>query len=370
MARPPSKRVNLANIAERLGVSISTVSRALRGQAGTHPETEARIVGLAQEMGYLIREGPREPGRVEPAALRHVLALSQATLPHIDQRFMAGMSGASVTANVALLSHLVALDHCESVLDARLGPASLRAGLVKGVVLLHRWPFEVAEQICAKFPCVSIVHDYPGTSIDLIGIDDRRGIDLLVEHLQAGGHRRIGFFGLCPEVSWSSARFAAFVESLTRREMDYDPRNVVRIDLASALSPAEFPVQAWATQVRARIKDGVDAWLCPSTMTAQSLARFFKKSGVRVPEDVAFVSYHGGSMPRSVDFPFITTTDVVDEELGAAAVRRLVTRLDFPSESRRSILVPARLVVGETTRAVAGDGSAASKSGRASQTTP
>jgi DNA-binding LacI/PurR family transcriptional regulator len=355
MARPSTQRVNLACIAERLGVSISTVSRALRGQAGIHPETEARIVGLAHEMGYMVREIPRDPGRLEPSALRHVLALSQSTLPHIDQRFMAGMSGAAVAVNVAILSHLVAHDRCASVLDTRLGPASMRAGLVKGAVLLHRWPREVAAQISGMFPCVSIVHDYPGTSIDLIGIDDRRGIDMLVEHLHASGHRRIGFFGLCPEVSWSSARYAAYVESLTGRDLPFEPRNVVRIDLRSALSTEEFPSTAWGAQVRARLRDGVDGWLCCSTMTAQSLWRFFQKAGVRVPDDAALVSYHGASLPRVADMPVMTTTDVVDEELGAAAVRRLVTRFDFPGESRRSILVPAKLVVGETTRAVEGE---------------
>ncbi len=350
MSRPSTQRVNLASIAERLGVSISTVSRALRGQAGIHPETEARIVGLAHEMGYVVRVAPRDPGRLEPSSLRHILSLSQATLPHIDQRFMAGMSGAAVAANVAILSHLVALDQCATVLDSKLGPASLRANLVKGVIFLHRWPQHVAAQLSSKLPCVSIVHDYPGTSIDLVGIDDRRGIDVLVEHLVSGGHRRIGFFGLCPEVSWSSTRFAAFVESLTRRDLAFEPKNVVRIDLQSALSPVAFGSASWGSQVRARLRDGVDAWLCASTMTAQSLWRFFQKSGVRVPEDAAFVSYHGGSLPRSADMPFETTTDVVDEELGAAAVRRLVTRLDSPGESRRSILVPARLIVGETTR--------------------
>jgi DNA-binding LacI/PurR family transcriptional regulator len=354
MARPVSNRVNLSSIAERLGVSVSTVSRALRQTGGIHPETEARIAGLAHEMGYSPKGLVRSEVRSAQPELRHVLALSQTTLPHIDQRFMAGMSGAAVAFNVAILSHLVAHDQCLSVLDARLGPASLRGGSVRGVVLLHRWPMEVAMQICGRFPTVSIVHDYPGSSIDLIGIDDRRGVDVLVEHLYQGGHRRLGFFGLCPEVSWSSSRFAAFVEALTRRDMVYEPRNAVRIDLESALSPSEFAPAKWSEQVLARLGAGVDAWLCASTMTAQSLFRFFLQAGVRVPQDAALVSYHGGSLPRVADLPFITTTDVVDEELGAAAIRRLINRLDKPSESRRSILVPANLVVGDTTRAPAG----------------
>lgn len=353
MARIPSERVNLTTIADRLGVSVSTVSRALRGMAGIHPETTAKIVGLAHQMGYAVRGETVKPATPSTApALRHVLSLSQSNSPHADQRYMAGMSGAAVAFNVAILSHLVADDQCASVLEPRTAPASFRSGMVNGIVLLHRWPEEIAAQIAAKYPIVSVVHDYPGANIDLIGTDDRRGMYELLTHLYAGGHRRIGFFGLCAEVSWSCARFAAYVESFTRLDLELDMRDVVRIDMASALSAREFAGKPWRDQVAARMRQGVDAWVCSSSMTGQTLCRHLLGRGVRLPEDISLVSYHGGSYPRAGDLPFITTTDVVDEELGAAAVRRLINRLDNPAESRRSILVPARLAIGSTTRPV------------------
>lgn len=352
---PRRERINLATIAGRLGVSVSTVSRALRGVEGIHAETRSQIVALAHQMGYALRSsGGDKSGAAAEREPHHILALSQNTSPHTDQRYMAGMSAAAVAFNVAILTHLVPHDRCASVLDARTAPASFRSGLVQGIVLLHRWPVEIAAKISRKFPVVSIVHDYPGAEIDLIGIDDRRGMDELIAHLHAGGHRRIGFFGLCPDVSWSSARYAAYVEALTRRDLEFDPRNVVRIDLVSALSTEEFSPEPWGERVTARLRGGVDAWVCSSALTGHTLCRYLIKAGVRLPEDAALVSYHGGSFPRTTDLPQITTTDVVDEELGAAAVRRLLNRLENPGESRRSILVPARLAVGVTTRPVAG----------------
>jgi DNA-binding LacI/PurR family transcriptional regulator len=321
--------------------------------AGIHPETTARIVGLAHQMGYVVRGEPGKPEAANmPQVLRHVLSLSQSNSPHTDQRYMAGMSGAAVAFNVAILSHLVPDDQCGSVLEPRTAPASFRSGMVNGIVLLHRWPQEIAAQISATYPTVSVVHDYPGSNIDLIGTDDRRGMFELLEHLYAGGHRRIGFFGLCPEVSWSCARFAAFVEALTRLDLEPDMRDVVRIDMASALSSKEFNGKAWKEQVAARLRQGVDAWVCSSSMTGQTLCRHLMERGLRLPDDVSLVSYHGGSYPRASDLPFITTTDIVDEELGAAAVRRLINRIDNPAESRRSILVPAKLAIGATTRTV------------------
>ncbi len=304
-------------------------------------------------MGYPVRgEAAKANSATSAPAMRHVLSLSQSNSPHTDQRYMAGMSGAAVAFNVAILSHLVADDQCASVLESRTAPASFRSGMVNGIVLLHRWPEEIAAQISASYPTVSIVHDYPGANIDLIGTDDRRGMFELLKHLYSSGHRRIGFFGLCPEVSWSCARFAAFIEALTRINMEPDMRDVVRIDMAAALSSREFSGKSWREQVAGRLRQGVDAWVCSSSMTGQTLCRHLLGKGLRLPEDVSLVSYHAGSYPRATDLPFITTTDIVDEELGAAAVRRLINRIDNPAESRRSILVPARLAIGATTRPV------------------
>jgi DNA-binding LacI/PurR family transcriptional regulator len=350
MVRKKSDRINLADIAARVGVSISTVSRALRGADGHHADTRAGILAVAQEMGYSSkRDVPKRAGRKGNSPYQ-LLALSQTTSLDIDQRFMAGMSNAAVACNASILWHLAASDQCANVLDPRLAPAALRSGQAHGLVLLHRWPAEVARALARRFPVASIVYDYFGSDIDLINIDDRRGIYELVEHLHAAGHRKIGFFGLCPEVSWSCGRYGAFVESLTRFDLELNPRNVVRIDLPSAISPDEFPSAPWADHVRSCLRDKVDAWICPSALTGQTLCRFFLAEGVRMPDDVSLANFHGDPFASLTDLPRITTASVVDEELGGAAVRRIINHIENPSEARRSILIPARISVGTTTR--------------------
>jgi LacI family transcriptional regulator len=350
MARPKSDRINLAGIATRMGVSISTVSRALRGMEGIHADTRAEIVTIAHQMGYVTKDDTHKRSTRKGDSPYQLLALSQTTSLDIDQRFMAGMSNAAVALNASILWHLAVADQCANVLDSKLAPAALRSGQAHGLVLLHRWPLEVARALARRFPVVSIVHDYLGANIDLINIDDRRGMSELVEHLHAGGHRKIGFFGLCPEVSWSCGRFGAFVESLTRLDLELDPRNVVRIDLTSALSPDEFSSAPWADHIRSRLRDKVDAWICPSALTGRTLCHFFLDEGLRLPDDVSLADYHGGSRVNLTNLPQITTASVVDEEIGVAAVRRIINHIDNPGESRRSILIPARLALGATTR--------------------
>ena len=346
MARRASLDVNLASIAKHLKVSISTVSRALRDAEGIHPDTRRRVLEAAGSMGYQ----PSRAAEVESSARAHyVMALAQSSSPSSDQRYLAGISRASIALNLTILSHHVAAAECASVLDPRWVPAAMKTGLVEGLVLIHRWPEEVAARLSEKWPMVSIVHHYPDTAIDLVGIDDRTSIFALVKHLRQSGHERIGFFGFCREMSWSCARFSAYVEALIHLGLEYEPRQVVEVSLENMLAPGVFSAGGWTTPVFKGIDAGVHAWICASTATGHTLCRTLLERGVRIPEEVAVTGYHR-DLSEPGNLPVLTSTDVADEELGAAALRRLLHRFEHPEETQRSILLPARFFQGGTTQ--------------------
>ena len=343
MSHSPST-TNLASIASRLGISISTVSRALRSAEGIHAETRTKIFKAAKELGY--KQGKH---RSTQAVLRprNILALAQCSSPASDQVYRSGMNRASVALNVSILSHHLHQEECESILDPRFQPPALRFGMVDGLILIHRWPPEVARQLAEKLPTVAIIHHYPDASIDHIGIDDRMGMASLVEHLHARGARRIGFFGLCREMSWSCSRYAAYVESLEALGLPYEKQNVIEISLADAFSSSSFPFDDNWERTKERTAN-LDAWICSSAAASYTLCRAFLNHGIRMPEDISVAGYHSNSSVPA-DLPPLSSTVVADEELGAAAVRRIIHRLENPSESHRSILIPSRFVQGYTT---------------------
>lgn len=340
----PTTSTNLTSIAKKLKVSVSTVSRALNDAEGIHPETRQRVIAAAEASGY---ELPSKA--VLNTRPRNIMALAQSDAPFTGQRYLAGISRAAVPLNLAILSHHLAVNDAESVLDPRFQPAAMKAGLVEGLVLIHRWPPELAVRLSERWPSVSIVHDYPGVPIDHVGIDDRMGIGDLVRRYHRAGHQEIGFFGFCRGVSWSLSRFAAYMEALADAALPYGPKYVVEITLADALSSNNFPQGAWTEQVISRVKRGVKAWICPSSATASTLCRFFLDRGLKIPAEVEVAGFHRRAMENS-DLPVLTSTLVSDDELGSAALRRLVHRIQHPKEPRRSILLPAEFFQGATTR--------------------
>jgi DNA-binding LacI/PurR family transcriptional regulator len=342
----PPEKVTLNTIAARVNLSIGTVHRALRNDETVSPDKRARIFAMAQALGY---KSTNRLSSVHLTKPNNIMVLSQCAQTVNDQGYLRGISQASIQLNQTVLSHHIPLNESQSILAPLSQPPAMSRGIVDGIVLIHYWPAAVAGELARRWPTVSIVHEYPDTRVDHVGINDRIGMQQIVRHLVDGGHRQIGFFGCCPEVSWSRSRYSAYVGALALGHLLYDPANAVGITLGEAFESSVFAPGAWAKSVMERLRSGVDAWVCASAVTAQSLCRFFLDEGLKIPGDVAVTGYHIHVTP-SDSLPSITGTVMPDEELGVAAMRRLMHRIHHPDESPRSILIPPRLVVGATTR--------------------
>ncbi len=335
--------VALEDIAKRLGIAVSTVSRALRDLPGIHPATRAKVVREAEALGYI---SPRKRGNEQGVQPRSILTLTIGG--EVSPDYLSGMSRASLALNFSLLSY--SFSHAESrmILDPAHQPPALKMGLVAGIVLVYRWPEEVVQALCQKYPVASLIIHYPGQPVDLIGIDHLGGVFALASHLRDGGHRRIGFFGLCPDESWARSRFAAYVEALISLRLPFDMADVVRIEDSADVAHFPFQDDALFDRVADKIRGGVTAWICADDKMGYSLCAGLARRGLRVPDDVAVTGFH--QRRPQTDLPLLTSTKVDEELLGQAALRRLAYRLDQPGETPRIILMPSQFVKGKTTR--------------------
>jgi DNA-binding LacI/PurR family transcriptional regulator len=335
---------SLSTIAQRLGVSTSTVSRALRDVQGIRPATRARIVAMAEEMGYQV--AGQKPAK---KSFGSVLALSQGHGVGSNQRYLAGISRAAMEMNLSLVSHHYLLEECEQVLQPAHQPRALRAKAIDGIVLMHHWPDRVVEELGKQFPIVSIVHSYPEREVDVIALDDQRGMVALVRHLMAMGHRSFGFLGLCREMSWSRSRFAAYVAALAYHGLVYHPENTLTVEISDVIADVKYPEGPMTASLMRQIDRGVRAWVGSSEGLAGGALAYLLERGVKVPEEVSVTGFHGAARSLGLGLPPLTSTDTSSEEIGATALRRLARRMEFPSESCRTILLPCELLPGGTT---------------------
>ena len=105
--------------------------------------------------------------------------------------------------------------------------------------------------------------------------------------------------------------------------------------------------------VRAQLDADVKAWISSSYVVAKGLCMVRKKAGYRIPEDVVVTGYHGGGRgPALSGWARPTSIEVDSELIGETAVHLMGFRSQQSIPSASSILLPVRLVQGETTRAV------------------
>lgn len=333
----------MQDIADRLGLSVATVSRALRRVAGINAETRARVLQAAGEVGYRLPKTYRN-AQLEDDSLRHIgvfIESNQAQAP----TYLTGMSDACISLNASLVIHYAKSNECHKILDPKFAPRAMTSGLLSGIILVYWWPQEVVEALSRKLPTVSIMHKYPGTDLDLVGIDNEGGISLLLHELYQRGHRKIGFIGRCGQLAWANARLGGYVAALTELGLEYDPRLVVDVDF-DTLAVFNGDWSPYLPKVEHLTRtEGVTAWMCATEPGGVQLHQYFTDHGLRVPEDVSITGFHRPS-DMWENPPELTSVTVSYEAIGAAALKRLLFRIQNPIETCRTILFPCELYRG------------------------
>lgn len=338
-----SNALNQALIAKQLRVSPGTVSRVLRNRPGIRASTRARVLELAGKLGYVPRFNGEEEGAVDRRKAIFVGILGQTRNSDFGQDgYMIGLSDASLDLNVSLVTHHVQAAECERILDPRSQPPAMREGMLSGLILVYRWPLEVVRVLSQHFPCVSIVHRYPGLSIDTVDIDHRGGMEMLADHLYGLGHRKIGFWGANSDLSWSRARFAGYVESLERLGLPIDPQAIVRMP-TDILETGTGDVNSYVTAAMEITRSrGISAWMGSSDWSARALYQGLQSRGIMAPQDVSITGFDGSG-------ELITSVSVPIPQLGSESLRRLLVRMDNPGEATRSISFGCRFLASKST---------------------
>lgn len=327
------RRASLATIAERAGVSVSTVSRIANGQLDrANPATVARVQKLIEESGYR----PNSVGRALRRGESRVVAM---LVPNLDNPAMGAIAG-STEAALRETGHVTLL--CDThdrpdIQDEYL--AAMRAQSVRGYVLVSA----VASPGLAAFlargePAVLVGRHQPKgmAKAPFVGIDDvAAGAEAADDLLDAGVERP----GLIHS-SLSSSAIADRVTGFTRRlvERGLDPA-AIRIGRSEKLAHMEAGYEA----ARALVEAGgwPEGLLCVSDQMAYGAWRLARESGVRVPEDCRITGVDENPINGWIA-PWLTSVHVPYEDYGPAIVAQLTAL--WAGRHPGDLLLPHRLV--------------------------
>lgn len=330
--------VRLKDIAYRAGVSIMTVSKALRDAKDISVATKARIQQMAQEMGYVpdaAAAGLRTrstrllgliiPTLTNPIYSRMIMAIEEWSYQHgyaVLLMHSHNDPGREEQCIRRLLSRRV--DGMFISPAARMETAvpiydELQRGGMPTVILGGRAKF------CSGFLVVES--------------DDAAASASVTRHLLELGHRRIAFFA-GPQVStWALDRFAGYKKALREARVELDDRLIF---------PAGATIEEGEKAALQFLQEstGATAVQAVNDMVAIGAANVFFQQGVRIPQDLSITGFGNVLVSEHYRVP-LTTVRQPKFRLGVAAMELMLAKLR--GEKAESKRLPADLVIRQST---------------------
>lgn len=302
------KKVTIRELAQAAKVSIGTVSRALKGQAGLSAQTRAEVLRVAQELGYdvgKLRTG--KPRRILFLYNRHIDSLAT------NQFYSVVLHGAEIACRDADVSlSLMSVASGDGLATA------VRRHEAEALLCIGFFDFEMLEAMrSCDLPLVLADHFH--SSLHCINADNLQGALLATRHLLEGGAKRPAMI-LGPLSHHSVAlRAKGFRRALFEAGRLADPELEITMNMALPYDEAGRD----AMRRLLALPEPPDAVFAYNDMTALSAMQVCAEAGVRVPEDIRFVGYDDIDTASS-NQPPLTTVRIDKEALGREAVMALV----------------------------------------------
>lgn len=322
--RPDRHAVTIYEVAVRAGVSIATVSRALRGSRLVASATRQRVEAVAEELGF-------HPSRLGRSLAEGQHAANGIVFPDLSGPYYAEVVlgyeevAAELGRSVLILATHGRPDPAAKVLDL--------AGRVDGMAILGRTVDDgvVARIAGSGLPLVLLARP-PVHTADTITTDNDDSARELVGHLLSHGYRRFAFVGSPDESPDVTGRYAAFRECL--HSVDVPPPQPVE----SAFNVAEGYAAA------RRVLTGrprPDALVCANDEIALGALEAAEEAGLAVPGDVAVTGWDDVMAAR---YAGLTTVRQPMRELGATAATWLQERITGSRAPVRRQVLSTQLV--------------------------
>lgn len=334
--------VTINDIAEQLGLSPSTVSRALTGRGRVSPGTRERVIETAKKLGYPVDRPNVHGGQDSVAIVFHKRLRSLVADPFYGA-VIAGIE--SELSRQRYVPYFLSVDYGvdgRALFKDRPLPAGvifigsdIQRPLVDGI-RKHGVPVILVDNEFAK----------NGEYIDAVVIDNVMGAKEAVSHLISLGHRRIGYLGGPRQAPSLREREIGFREAMRQAGIDVDETLVVfdedpnRFGSPAGVSLAE-KVLLNPNPPTAIFTDN-DAVAFGAITTAQRL-------GFAVPDQLSVVGFDDISL-SSYASPPLTTVRVPKEQMGAMAASRLLDMIVRKNKTPVKIVCTTRLVVRQSTK--------------------
>lgn len=343
----------MKDIAAHFGVSVATVSRALKNSPNISVEQRLKIQAYARQMHFVpnvVAEDLRFT-RTKPRRLIGVI------VPQVAHYYFSTiLSGIESQASARGYQMIVAQSGEEYERERLLCQRFYEAKVCGVIVSMAKNTTDYTHfqhLIDRGVPIVFYDRICPGVEASLVVVDDYNGAFRAVSHMIDTGCRRVAFYGMGARLEIQKNRYNGYRDALLRRGIQPDPRLAIECDcreMAERITPSLM--EQWRAE-----GCQPDAFFAVNDDTAIGILYTAKRLGFRVPDDISVCGFTNGERAIACE-PKLTTVEQQGDMVGREAVDVLLRSVESgpaaaasPARVEKRV-VRTRLITRGTTRQI------------------
>jgi len=336
--------MNLKELSALLGISQTTISRALNGYPEVSKATRARVALAAQQHGYKPNTRAQSLATGRAKAIGHVIPLStkHEMVNPIFGDFIAGAGESYAKAGYEMVLSVVADQSEEQAYRSFKSRGSVDGVVVHGPKL-NDSRIAILREIGLPF----VVHgrssgvEAPYSWLD---VNNRSAFQRATDFLLDLGHRRIALINGNESMDFAYRRRSGFETALAKRGVAPD------INLLRSDEMTEDLGHRTALEML-RLADPPTAFLVSSMICAIGVRRALEELGLKLGRDISIVTHDDelSYLRNGAELPIFSATRSSVREAGRQLAQMLIRQIEQPTELPETVLLEAELMVGRST---------------------
>ena len=314
---------SINDIAKALGVSASTVSRALKDHPDISEGTRNRIKAFAQKVNY-------RPNALALSLKKQVSNTIGIVIPEIVHHFFSSIiSGIEDVAYSKGYRVMI----CQSNEDYNREKMNVQALLdhrVDGLLVCISKTTEDFSHFQAVYnnqiPMVFLDRVCKEIETDRVITDDYNGARLITSHLIEMGCKKILHLGTLPQLLIGQDRQQGYIQALKESQIDFDPELIITCDTPGKVDENSDRILEIASRI--------DAIFAVNDFTAVAVMNLLKNHGYEIPGDIAIAGFGDDPIAPIVEPP-LTTVEQQGYQMGQEAMNLLIESLAKPEITKK-----------------------------------
>lgn len=353
-------RITIQDIADALGVSRNTVSKAINNTGVLADATKEKVLQKAVEMGYkqfsyidisdIDLSKPTPPARTESAASGEIALLTTNFLggSHFASTMLDKFQKEIAQLGYSLTMHRVTPED----IDTMRFPFSYNKERTIGILGIEMFDHRYNKMICdSKTPTLFV--DAPAfttepLNTDLLLMNNQDGIFSFVNEMSRRGKKNIGFIGEYMHCRSFFERYMSYRNAMSHLGMPSPEKYCITGNKESTKNPSFSDYQEYLSESLQNMGNLPDVFICANDFIAIDALQVFKQLGISVPQDVYLCGFDD-SPESKVTTPSLTTIHIHSQIMGLCATQLLLSRIEEPSLNYRTVYTETNLIYREST---------------------